>query len=205
LKSYPSITKDIDKDSYIYIHPKYDGSNIRAEYNSKQKFYKFGTKTQLIDEQSKPFGVAISLIKQKYEEDLVAVFEQYKIKQAVCFFELFGPSSFAGNHDFQENLDVKLIDVNLQNEGLIPISKFMKYFGHLDVPDILYEGHLTDEIIENIRNSSFKGISFEGVICKGAINNKTKMPIMFKIKTKAWLSKLFSYCKEDKSLFNQLC
>jgi hypothetical protein len=47
-------------------------------------------------------------------------------------------------------------------------------------------------------------MTFEGVVCKGANDKKTKMPIMFKIKSQAWLDKLKEHCKEDEALFNKL-
>jgi hypothetical protein len=66
MKQYPSIPKEIRHDLYCYLFSKLDGSNIRAEWNSKKGFYKFGTKHQLIDEKSMPFGQAIPLLKDKY-------------------------------------------------------------------------------------------------------------------------------------------
>jgi hypothetical protein len=47
-------------------------------------------------------------------------------------------------------------------------------------------------------------MTFEGVVCKGANDKATRMPIMFKIKSKAWLEKLREYCKGDDKLFERL-
>ena len=204
MKSYPSITKEIRHDIYIYAFDKLDGSNMRAEWNSKRGFYKFGSKTQLIDEKTMPFGRAIPLIKEKYEDDLTMVFKERKWKDAICFFEFHGPSSFAGTHDFNEDLTVTLIDVNPYKEGILPPTEFIKYFKHLDIPKICYEGHVTTELFDQIKQSTLPGMTFEGVVCKGANDRLTKIPIMFKIKSKAWLDKLRVYCKGDEKLFDML-
>jgi hypothetical protein len=204
MKSYPSITKDVRQDIYIYAFDKLDGSNIRAEWNSKRGFYKFGTRHQLMDEKSMPFARAIPLIKEKYEADLTAVFKERDWKDALCFFEFWGPSSFAGFHNFEEKMDVTLIDVNPYKEGILPPTEFIKYFGHLDTAKVLYEGHVTEDLFDKVKQSTLKGMTHEGVVCKGANDKKTKMPIMFKIKSRAWLDKLKDYCKGDESLFNKL-
>jgi hypothetical protein len=201
MKSYPSISKDVRQDIYIYAFEKYDGSNIRAEWNSKKGFYKFGTKTQLIDGQSQPFGRAIALIKEKYEKDLTIIFQERQWRDAICFFELYGPSSFAGTHNFEEKLDVTLIDVNPYKEGILVPTEFIKLFGHLDIPKVCYEGHVTTELFDKVKNSALNGMTFEGCVCKG--NDDGKL-IMFKIKSNAWLNKLKIYCKDDISLFKKL-
>jgi len=152
MKSYPSITKDVRQDIYIYAFDKLDGSNIRAEWNAKKGFYKFGTKNQLTDEKTMPFGRAIPLIREKYEADLSMVFKEQKWKDALCFFEFWGPKSFAGNHDFEEKLDVTLIDVNPYKEGILVPTEFIKLFGHLDIPKVCYEGHVTTELFDKINN-----------------------------------------------------
>ncbi len=204
MKSYPSITKEARQDIYIYAFNKIDGSNIRAEWNYKKGFYKFGTRNQLTDEKTMPFGRAIPLLKEKYEADLMAVFAEQKWRDALCFFEFHGPSSFAGNHNFEEKMDITLIDVNPFREGILPPTDFIKYFGHLDTAKVLYEGHINSELFDKVKQSTLEGMTFEGVVCKGANDKKTKMPIMFKIKSQAWLDKLKEYCKDDETLFNKL-
>lgn len=204
MKSYPSISKEIDFDTHVYCFNKYDGSNIRAEYNSKRGFYKFGTRHHLIDEKSQSFGVAISLIKEKYEKDLNEVFKKYKWDNVVCFFELWGEESFAGNHNFEKILNITLIDVNVYKKGILPPKQFIEYFGHLDIAKVLYEGRITKELVDQIKQSSLPGMHLEGIVAKGNIDPKTKMPVMFKIKSQAWLDKLKDYCKDDEQLFKQL-
>jgi len=204
MKSYPSISKEIRQDIHIFAFDKLDGSNIRAEWNSKKGFYKFGTKNQLIDQNSKPFGKAIEILRDKYESDIAMVFKEQKWRDIICFFELWGPGSFAGNHCWEEDLTVTLIDANPYKEGILEPIQFIKYFGHLDIPKVLYEGRVNTELFDKVKQSSLPGMTFEGVVCKGANDKATKMPIMFKIKSKAWLDKLKVYCNGNDSLFEQL-
>ena len=150
-----------------------------------------------------PLGEAISLVKNKYENDISKVCIENKWEEATCFFEFYGPNSFAGRHE-KENHTVTLFDVNPYKDGILNPHEFLKYFGHLETPHVLYLGKITEDFINSVKDSTLPGISFEGVVCKGANDKKTKMPIMFKIKTKAWLNKLKTYCKDDISLFETL-
>ena len=204
MKHYPSITKEIRQDVEIYAFNKIDGSNIRAEWNSKRGFYKFGTKNQLIDSSSEPFGIAVQLVKDKYENDLGKVFKENKWKDAICFFELWGPSTAFGQHDFTEKLDVTLIDVNPYKQGILNPAEFIRLFGHLDTAKLLYQGYVTTELFDKIKQSTLEGMSEEGVVCKAAPDTNAKMPIMFKIKSRAWLEKLKVYCKGNEKLFAML-
>ena len=132
------------------------------------------------------------------------VFKEQHWKDALCFFEYWGPSSFAGTHNFEEKMDVTLIDVNPYKEGILVPTQFIKLFGHLDIPKVCYEGHVTTELFDKVKQSTLKGMTFEGVVCKGANDKLTKMPIMFKIKSQAWLDKLREYVKGDERLFEKL-
>jgi hypothetical protein len=205
MKFYPSITKEVRHDVYVYAFDKLDGSNIRAEWNSKKGFYKFGTRTQLTDEKTMPFGSAIPLLREKYETDLTKVFKELRYQDALCFFEYWGPSSFAGNHNFQEKMDITLIDVNPYKQGILEPAPFIQTFGHLDIPKVCYEGYVSVELFDQVKQSTLPSMTFEGVVCKAANDKHTKAPIMFKIKSKAWLEKLREYCKGDERLFEKLC
>lgn len=204
MKSYPSIIKDLRQDIYIYAFDKLDGSNMRAEWNNKKGFYKFGTRHTMIDEKTKPFNQAIKIIRDKFENDLAVVCKENNWRDALFFFEFYGEESFAGQHNFEKEMTATLIDANPYKEGILNPAEFIKFFGHLDIPGILYEGHINSDFVDQVKQSTLSGMTLEGVVCKGANDKLTKMPIMFKIKSKAWLDKLREYCKGDETLYNKL-
>lgn len=62
MKDYPSIPGSSKAPQLPCIaFKKYDGSNIRAEWSKKRGWYKFGTRTQLIDKTDLVFGVVPDL------------------------------------------------------------------------------------------------------------------------------------------------
>jgi hypothetical protein len=201
VKHYPTITKEIRHDLFIYAFNKIDGSNIRAEWNSKRGFYKFGTRNQLTNEKEMPFGRSIPLLRDKYEADLAAVFKEQGWKDAICFFEYWGADSFAGNHNFEAPMDITLIDVNPYKKGILPPAKFIELFGHLDIPTICYQGYVSTELFDQVKQSMLPGMTFEGVVCKGEEDGR---PVMFKVKSRAWLDKLREFCHGDGGLFERL-
>ena len=85
MKCYPSIPTVIQSGTYVFGFDKLDGSQIRAEYNNKKGFYKFGSKSQLIDKTSKQFGKSIDLIQDLYSNDLSYVFKENKWDNIICF------------------------------------------------------------------------------------------------------------------------
>jgi hypothetical protein len=204
MKHYPSITKEIIQHIDIYAFDKLDGSQVRAEWNSKKGFYKFGTKNQLIDSSTKPWGIAINLINNKYADSIGQVCNWRGWKDAICFFELWGPSSFAGTHNFEEELTVTFFDVNPYKQGIMEPKDFILFFGHLDIPKVLYTGKVNKELFDQIKQSTLPGMSLEGVVCKGPSLTNARMPLMFKIKSHAWLEKLHTYCKGNEKLFASL-
>lgn len=200
MKEYPSISRRIDRDLLIYAFDKLDGSNIRAEWTRKNGFYKFGSRTVLIDHSSQ-LGEAIDLIKAKYEEGVAKIFTQDRIDRAVCFFEFFGPNSFAGFHQ-PEVHQVVLIDVNPHKRGIDPPSVFIKKYGHLGIPKCLHIGKANHDFEELVCSGLLDGMTFEGVVCKGV--RKGRHLTMFKIKNREWIAKLRGFCKDDDKLFNNL-
>lgn len=203
MKEYLSIDNNLRSDVYIYAFDKIDGSNIRAEWNSKRGFYKFGTRHQLMDENSKPFGKAIPIIKNKYEEWLGIIFKEQGWRDALCFFEYYGPNSFAGYHLDTEEQTVTLLDVNPLRQGILEPQQFVKLFGGMDIPKVLFEGHINSDFVDKVKNSSLKEMTFEGVVCKGK-HETPGAPVMFKIKSRAWLDRLKVHCNGNEKLFATL-
>ena len=192
MKSYPSINYYGDNWGLpIIAFDKLDGSNIRFEYSKKKGFYKFGTKNTLIDENTDIFGAAISLFKNKYEEDLKRAFRKnYRdILSFVCFAEFVGEKSEYGQHFPGDNYDIVLFDVNAYKKGFIKPREFVKNFGHLDIPRIIYDGALNKEFVEDVKENKFN--LKEGVIGKGVLPRGGSEQLYYcKIKTNQWLENL---------------
>jgi hypothetical protein len=201
MKQYPSISKQF-VDIPIIAFDKLDGSNIRSEWNKKNGFHKFGSRTRLLDPNEKPLGEAVSLIKSKYEKDLSNLFIKQRYEKVICFFEFFGEHSSFGQH-LEEPHDVVLFDIDVYKKSLLLPRDFIKLVGHLDIPKVLYEGKANIPFQESVYGSTLDGMSFEGVVCKGEYD-KFKMPTMFKIKSNEWLSKLKCYCGDNLELFDKL-
>lgn len=194
MKTYPSIDGRINRDVDVYAFDKLDGSNIRAEFSKKQGFYKFGTRNRMMDANDIHLGEAVTLFNNKYAESLSKIFlDNDWDRGVVCFFEYFGPNSFAGQH-VEEKHDVVLIDVMPQRQGMIPPNEFLKLFKNLHLPNVLYHGKANATFEDSVRSGKLEGMSFEGVVCKAANPNRkiTSQPIMFKIKNQAWIDKVKS-------------
>jgi hypothetical protein len=140
----------------------------------------------LLDE-SEFLGKAIGLMREKYEKDLSKIFYENKYGRVLCFFEFWGEHSFAGNHDEDESHTVTLIDVNPHKKGILSPNVFIDLFGHLDIPNIVYQGRVGSSFVEKVREGTIPGMTFEGVVCKGM---KKKLLVMFKLKSRKWLEKV---------------
>jgi len=204
VKTYPSIEYATDCRVPIYAFDKLDGSNVRAEWTSKKGWHKFGTRHRLVDASDPVFGKVPQLIIDKYGDSLTTALRGAGYDRAMCFFEFHGPGSFAGMHDPTQPQTVTLFDVAPFNHGILDPELFLNLFGHLDVPKVLYQGDVTDAFIESVRDGTLTGMTFEGVVCKGKNDKKTKQPIMFKQKSRAWLDKLHAYCGDNTELFRTL-
>jgi hypothetical protein len=206
VKSYPSISYATECRVPIVAFDKLDGSNIRAEWTSKKGWHKFGTRHRLVDATDPLFGVAPKLIQDKYGESLARALKDAGFDRAMCFFEMWGPKSFAGMHDLKDNLTVTLFDIAPFNQGILMPPRYLKIVraNDIDHAKVLFEGEVTPEFIEQVRSSTLPGMTFEGVVCKATNDKKTKMPVMFKQKSRAWLDKLGTYCGDNKELYNAL-
>lgn len=204
MKQYPRIPRVARTDVPVIAFDKLDGSLIRAEWSKKNGFYKFGRKKGLLDHSYPVLLRAPELIKTKYEEQLNQVFRKNRWDQVVAFFEFLGDNTFAGQHVESESQKVVLLDVNPHKKGILDPRDFLKMFGSLDIPDVLYEGKANQEFVTAVKNGTLKGMSFEGVVCKGSNPKKPKHRVMFKLKNDAWIEKLRNYCGDDIGKFNEL-
>lgn len=85
---------------------KLDGSNLRFEWNRKRGWNKFGTRRRLMDETDPEYGSAIQLFQETLAEGIEKVLKDEKayrgVERVTAFAEFYGPSSFAGWHDWNE-------------------------------------------------------------------------------------------------------
>lgn len=175
---------------------KYDGSNIRSEWTPKRGWYKFGTKKRLFDETDQEYGRSIGIFQQTLAEGLERVFrdnKQYRsIEKATVFAEFFGPSSFAGWHDFTEQFELVLIDVEIHKKGFVLPRDFVQDFGHLKSAPVIYEGNFSKEFVRDVLEGKYP--VYEGVVAKGIIHGKKSSDQhglwYAKAKTQQWLDDL---------------
>ena len=207
MKEYWSIPgwKGVDRDLPCTGFEKPDGSNIRAEWSKKSGWYKFGSRTVLLDEGHPDLGEAIPLFKRLLAEPLEKVFSEMRRKvqfdSAVAYFEFFGPSSFAGQHMPGEPKELRLFDVNLHKRGFIVPREFIRLFGHLPTPKVLYEGPFDSTFIQSVRDGAYG--QNEGVVVKGVRPDAKKEQHglwMSKVKTRWWLEELGRRAENNVSL-----
>jgi len=178
----------------VLAFDKLDGSNIRVEFSHKRGFYKFGTRKQMIDQNSDPFGIAVNLFMEKYNESLSEIFhrrEYRNIMSFVCYAEFVGNKSAFGMHDFKNDVfDIVLFDIDQYKKGMIPPRQFYEDFQPVGIPHVIYEGNLNREFVEQVKNNEFN--LTEGVVAKGLIKTKKGVPQIYacKIKTNDWFERL---------------
>ena len=195
LKQYPSIPgrSRAPIGEKCTVFKKYDGSNLRFEYNHKKGWYKFGTRRHLFDKTDRAFGEAIELFQKTLGADLAAVFNQHfrGHKSFMVFAEYLGPNSFAGKHLLSDPKELVIIDIVIGKTGFLDPADFLKYFGHLNVAEVVYEGLLTEELINDVDKGKYP--VEEGVVCKGGTRHTLWR---CKIKTQAYRERLKQTYKE---------
>jgi len=188
MKEYPSIEgpSKAPRDQCIAFF-KYDGSNLRFEWQRKKGWCKFGTRH---DESHEVFGEAIKLFNETIAIKIDPILrKEYRDAQIITVYcEFFGKQSFAGQHVIGDPKQLVLIDVEIYKKGFISPREFVKNFGNLDISaKVVYEGNLNDQFINDVRENRLSTLLEEGVVCKGGSGHKIWRS---KIKTKEYLEKL---------------
>lgn len=163
---------------------KYDGSNLRWEWNPKKGWFKFGTRTQLFNRDTELYGQAIPIFMSTLADQIVNRVKKVEreCQRITAFTEFFGASSFAGVHVVDEPKELRLFDVYLFKRGLMKPRQFVKNFGDMfNAAKVIYDGTLSKFFIEDVRSSKYP--VWEGVVCKGD-------DFMVKVKTREYLNKL---------------
>lgn len=197
MKQYPSIDGRI-VDLPIFAFAKYDGSQIRCEWDRKNGLHKFGSRKVLVGEDHAFLGQAQSLVLTKYD-GLNKVFRDRQFVKTTLFFEFYGPGSFAGVHIHDEEHTVTLFDVDVYKKGLLPPREFLDLWKKTDVEhaELLYSGNPNSDFVKSVKDGTLPGMPFEGVVCKGPPLKRGFLPMMFKLKSMAWIQKVKSLYGND--------
>lgn len=212
MKDYPSIPyvgESLPPGEFWYVFDKLDGSNIRAEWRrgKGQGAWRFGRRRGLLDDSNPFLPEAESLIRDGFCDPLEQVFRDNQWQRATAFFEFRGDQSFAGYHQ-NESHRVALLDVFVFKKGMLEPRKFLKLFGHLQIPKLLYSGQLDRQeraFIKRVMVGSVEGITSEGVVFKsGRFERKLGRPLMFKVKTERWRERLREFVAGDEFKYKAL-
>lgn len=183
---------------------KMDRSNVRVKYTRKRGFTEFGSRTQRIDKGHPFLGAAIDIFYRDFENPLVDLIEAEfpNEREVVAFLEFFGDKSFAGWHEPEDptkRLVCFDIMVGHKNRKFIKPQEFVKLTNKYKViaPRVIYEGNMNDQLIADVRAGVYDVV--EGVVCKGTQNTGAHRGgiWMCKIKTKAYLDRLFNRYGEE--------
>lgn len=157
---------------------KLDGSNFRAKWTQKNGFCLFGTRTQLVDENTAFWQEAVSLFKSTIADPLSKKFasdsEFRNHREIIVFSEFLGDKSFAGRHidDDPKRLVVFDVLVGHKNGKFVKPLDFIKEFQEIvPIPNVVYVGKLNDQFIEDVRAGTYpvnEGVIFKGTETSGA-------------------------------------
>lgn len=188
MKQYPSFDGKIIGVP-ITAFDKLDGSNIRCEWEPKKGLHKFGSRKVLLGEDHPYLGKAESIILNKYGDSLPKIFRSERLEFVTCFFEFYGAKSFAGLHDGDDpTITATLIDIDIYKRGMPVPRDFLKLFeGKVEIPRVVYQGNPGADFVQAVKDGTLEGVTYEGVVCKGAPLKKNLQPVMFKVKSEAWV------------------
>lgn len=188
---------------------KYDGSNLRFEWDKKNGWSKFGSRTQMIDDKTPILGQGIEMFQDLLAGEIIKRMKEREgknfnnLQRMTAFAEFYGENSFAGTHVESDEKFLKLFDVFMFKKGFLPPKDFVDTFsGFEHAAKVVYSGNLNVPFIEAVRANAVAGEPlFEGVICKG-VSKKIKSPYhgdlwMTKIKTTEYLNRLKNVFQED--------
>ena len=195
MKEYPSIPRSTGQTFQeipgAYIFDKPDGSNIRVEGSRKKGWYKFGSRTQLIDHTHTFLGAALSVFARDHNEILSKMLKDERWDSVTVFGEFYGPSSFAGWHDVNEPVEVKhysIFDISPYKKGILGPKEFLRLQERYGFDAPIYRGqhNWTRGFVEAVYNGEIE-CAFEGVVGKAGEGHHL---VRAKAKTKAWIDKV---------------
>jgi len=179
---------------------KYDGTNLHWDWDRDFGWHSFGTRRDEFN--LTPLGAEEFARKHAHLAQCVEVFQAtlaeavervfrakawyHEFQELKVFTEFLGPNSFAGLHQEGDPKELRLFDVWAEPYGMVGPKQFVTDFGHLPIARVLYEGKLTGQFVEDVRNGKY-GVA-EGVICKGGAGGDDVW--MVKIKTRGYMERL---------------
>ena len=182
---------------HIFAFDKLDGSNFRAEWNRKlskkthftKGFKKYGTRNRVITNGNDQFYEMVEIFRDKYADKVDERFRTHKLfKNAdtiTLYGEFYGPSSFGGFHDWNEEHDIYFFDAFIYKKNFLSPSEFFSEFNDISMPRFIYKGLFEPQFILDVQQNKFN--LREGVVYKFIDNGKITMG---KIKTLEWLKKI---------------
>jgi hypothetical protein len=206
MKTYPTIPGLTPKiraaleGRSIYLFRKEDGSNIRVEWNSKQGFYKYGRRNGLLDDSNPILKEAPALFEAKYAKGMTPLCQHLckaKGSSVTIYFEFFGDNSRFGHH-VDEPHDVQIFDICTYKKGFLDPPNFNAVMTPWN-SGLVWAGKFDQDILDQVRDGSLPGISFEGVVGKSSDGD-----FMFKYKCQRWYDSLKEHCGDNQDLYNIL-
>jgi hypothetical protein len=199
MKSYPSIFRASRKIwiPQAYIFDKLDGSNLRFEWNKKRGWYKFGTRTQLLNPEDPTFGPAIPLFLETLSEPLEKLAIDSKWESVVVFGEFYGTKSFAGMHTIGDDFTIKVFDIAPFKRGLLDPEEFLKVTENIPRAEFLGIRNFGPDLVDEVLNNNFPGVTYEGIVAKRQMN--THELLMGKAKTQLWIDAVKAKFGPEKS------
>ncbi len=192
MKDYPHIHRGTGQNFQeipnAYVFDKLDGSNLRAEGSRKKGWYKFGSRTQLIDHTHPFLGSFLPLFKAEFEDKLSKMMTDERWDSATVYGEFLGDHSFAGWHDPNDLKRYFIFDIAPYKKGILGPKEFLRLaetyqFAH---PAFLGNFNWTRGFVEQVWRGEVP-CTFEGVVGKGGDGHKL---VMAKAKTQAWIAKV---------------
>jgi len=170
------------------IFEKLDGTNLHWTWQRDFGWHAFGTRRDsfnLLPQGIAEFEEAHPQLRGAAEVFLESLAQPLgialgQVQEAVAFTEYLGDGSFAGGHRPGDVMRTVLFDVQVEGKLLEP-EEFLRTFGHLRIPRVLYRGKFRGQLLEEIYEGKF-GVA-EGVVVKGP-------GWMAKVKTRAYLERL---------------
>jgi RNA ligase len=174
---------------------KLDGTNLHFCWEREFGWHAFGTRRDrfnLTERGIAEFAVAHPELSEAagvfyatLAEGVAAVLLGGEADEATAFCEFLGEGSFAGQHKASEPKRLVFFDLALPGEAFVAPEDFVRDFGHLPTPRVVYRGKLTGQFTDDVRKGKF-GVA-EGVVCKGVSKG---VPWRCKVKTDAYRERL---------------